>query len=226
MRKKKENDAQKNSGMLTPKQALTVWKLILLGDGQSIKRFSPELTQSDLNGLVSAGLCAIQAGPRKKDPTWGSKLLLTERGWSWANAGFGAKVSRTPAAAPVLEALLAKVGAYLEVHGLALDNVLRPRRAAPEPEPAAGDSSIEERIRAAYLRASGGKYNEHVRLAQLRAALGAEPASVVDAALLGMQRRGGTVLYPVDDPQALGPEDRAAALFVAGARRDLVCIER
>jgi hypothetical protein len=37
---------------------------------------------------------------------------------------------------------------------------------------------------------------------------------------------GTIILYPIDDPQARGVEDDAAALRVAGARRDLVLIER
>jgi hypothetical protein len=40
-----------------------------------------------------------------------------------------------------------------------------------------------------------------------------------------MQERGGAVLYPIDDPQRLRPEDDAAALRVSGERRDLLCIE-
>jgi len=211
---KKKSDAQKKDDGITPKQALVVWKLLLLGDGQRLSKFTPKLAPRELQGLVGAGLCTVEIGKNRS-----KKLRLTEKGWSWANGGFTVKVSKTPAAAPVLDALLAKVGAYLEVHNLALDDLLRPRRAAPE-------TGIEERIRAAYLRVSGGKYNEYVRLARLRAELGADPASAVDAALIEMQQKGGTVLYPTNNPQALGPDDEAAALRVAGARRDVVCIER
>jgi hypothetical protein len=220
--KKKQNDAQgKENDGLTPKQVLVMWKLVLLGDGQLLSRFTPKLTKPEEEGLVGAGLCTVELGKNRS-----RKIRLTEKGWSWANGGFTAKVGRTSAAAPVLDALLARVGAYLEVHELALDDLLRPRRAALAPGAGAESSSIEERIRAAYLRATGGKYNEYVRLARLRAELGADPASAVDAALLGMQQKGGTVLYPTNNPQALGPEDEAAALRIAGARRDVVCIER
>ncbi|KYF64287.1 hypothetical protein BE04_38845 [Sorangium cellulosum] len=68
--------------------------------------------------------------------------------------------------------------------------------------------------------------NEFVRLAQLRAQLGDAPADAVDAALRQMQRQGGAVLYPIDDPQRIRPEDDAAALQVSGERRDLFCITR
>lgn len=219
--KKKQNDPQAKSDELTSRQSLAMWRLVLLGDGQLLSRFTPKLTKPEEEGLVGAGLCTVELGKNRS-----RKIRLTEKGWSWANGGFTAKVSRTPAAAPVLDALLARVGAYLEVHGLALDDLLRPRRAAPAPGAGAESSSIEERIRAAYLRATDGRYNEYVRLARLRAELGAESASAVDAALLEMQQKGGTVLYPTNNPQALGPADEAAALRVAGARRDVVCIER
>jgi hypothetical protein len=221
VKKKKENAAQARPDELTSKQALVMWKLVLVGDGQLLSRFTPQLTTREVEGLVRAGFCAVEVGRGGR----GKRLRLTDGGWRWANRGFAVKVSQSKVAAPVLDALLTKVGAYLSVHGLALDDLLRPRRPAPQPL-AIAETSIEERIRAAYLRASGGGFHEHVRLARLRAELQGEAAGTVDVALLEMQQRGGTVLYPIDDPQALGPEDRAAALFVAGARRDLVCIER
>jgi hypothetical protein len=204
---------------LTPKQALALWKLVLVGDGQLLNaKFRPQLDPGEVRGLVSAGLVSVTPGRNRS-----RRISLTEKGWSWAERGFSASVSRSAAAAPVLEALLAKMGAYLGVHGLALDDLLRPRRAAKEPEVPA---SLDERIRDAYLRATGGRFNEHVRLAALRALLPGEHAVELDAALLDLQRRGAAVLYPIDDPQALGPEDAAAALWLTGARRDLVCIER
>jgi hypothetical protein len=95
-----------------------------------------------------------------------------------------------------------------------------PRSAPVKSAPA----TIEERIRAAYLRVTGGALNQYVKLAQLRAQLRDEPVEVVDDELRRMQQRGGAVLYPIDDPQRLRPGDDAAALRVAGERRDLLLI--
>ena len=243
---------------MTGKQALALWELVIKGDGTTAGQRSIKLDQSEVKGLESARLITVEKGPRKKDPAWGSKLHVTDAGWDWVNQqGFTARLSQTRAAVPVLAALLDKVGKYLKIHDLALDHLLRPRRAdaehdeatstavAQRTEPAPGDAApaatvderggpapgeaapaaLEARIRAAYLHVTGGALNQYVRLALLRARLGDEQAEAVDAALRGMQQRGGAVLYPIDDPQRLRPEDDAAALQVSGERRDLLCIK-
>lgn len=240
-RKREEHDEQAANRGLTRKQVLALWELVITGDGKSATKRTIKLEQSEVKGLESARLITIESGPRKKDPAHGSKVHLTEEGWDWANhQGFAARLSRTKAAVPLLEALLRKVGAYLKTHDLALDHLLRPRRADPEPDvpaeaavgeridpapPEGAPAALEERIRAAYLRVTGGALNQYVRLALLRANLRDEPVEAVDAVLRGMQQRGGAVLYPIDDPQRLRPEDDAAALRVSGERRDLLCIK-
>lgn len=83
------------------------------------------------------------------------------------------------------------------------------------------ENSLPARIRAAWLRA-GGDANTYVRLALLRAELPNEPREDVDAELRAMQGRGECILYPIDAPQRLQPEDNAAAMRVGGERRDLV----
>lgn len=90
----------------------------------------------------------------------------------------------------------------------------------------AAQPSLEERIRAAYLRVTGGVVNDFARLALLRAEVPNEPRDAVDDELRRMQQKGGAVLYPMDDPQRIRPEDDAAALRVCGDRRDLLCIKR
>jgi 2'-5' RNA ligase len=85
---------------------------------------------------------------------------------------------------------------------------------------------LEERIRAAYLRVTGGKLNESVTLAKLRAELPGAPREAVDEELRRMQQEHVAVLYPIDDPRRLRPEDHAAAMRVAGERRDIVALTR
>ncbi len=236
-------NVQEANGRLTGKQALALWELVIKGDGTVASKRSVKLDQSEVKGLESAGLVTVQNGPQKLKPTHGAKTYVTDAGWAWANhQGFAARLSRTPVAASVLEALLDKVGAYLKVHDLALDHLLRPRRDDPEPSEAAtpvseersrsvsgevaSPAALEERIRAAYLRVTKGALNEYVKLALLRAELRGEAVELVDAELRAMQQRGGAVLYPIDDPQRLRPEDEAAALRISGERRDLLCIMR
>lgn len=239
-KQKRAASAPDANGGLTGKQQLALWELVLTGDGKSASKRSVKLKLSEVKGLESAGLVTIENGPRKKEPPWGSKLHLTDEAWAWANQqGLKGHLSRSPVAAHLLEALLRKIGDYLEMHELPLDHVLRPRRAEVEPDGAVSTAAeerpdttphqvtpptLEERIRAAYLRVTGGCLNEYVRLALLRAELRGEAAEAVDAELRAMQQRGGAVLYPIDVPQRLRPEDEAAALRVGGERRDLLCI--
>lgn len=221
-----KGDVQEANGGLTGKQVLALWELVIMGDGKTATQRSVKLDQSEVKGLVSARLITIESGPRKKDPGFGSKLHVTDEGWGWANQkGFAASLPPSRAAVPVLRALLLKVGDYLKMHDLALDHLLRPRRADPEAGETAAPVALEERIRSAYVHVTGGALNQYVRLALLRAQLGDEAVEAVDAELRAMQQRGGAVLYPIDDPQRLRPEDDAAALRVSGERRDLFCIK-
>lgn len=236
------SDVEQANGGLTGMQVLALWVLILTGDGRTLSQQKVKLDRAVMKGLEAARLISIEPGRQKKNPANGAKFHVTDEGWAWANRqGLAAAFARSSSAATVLEALLARIGAYLEVHGLALDHLLRPRREAPESKesdsptsdvpsgpasPEAVPAALEERIRAAYLRVTGGVLNEYVRLALLRAQLGDAPVEAVDAELRQMQRRGGAVLYPIDDPQRIRPEDDAAALRVSGERRDLLCIER
>jgi hypothetical protein len=231
-RKKAAPPSQKNghvpggNGDLTPLEVLALWELIVGGDGKIAAQLSVKKRKgATLEGLKKAHLIRVEPGPEKERPGRKSKLYVTEKGWAWANhQGFAVSFSRkSGAVAPVLETLLDKIGAYLKVHGLALDHLLRPRLPESETEEAAA-ASLEERIRAAYLQVSGGVLNQYVRLALLRAELRNEPFEAVNAELRGMQQRGGAVLYPIDDPQRLRPEDDAAAVRVSGERRDLLCI--
>jgi hypothetical protein len=212
--------APEGNGALTEKQVLALWELIITGDGKVAKDRAVELAPSDVTTLKKLGLVTVEPGPSKKQPGRMSKLHVTETGWAWANQqGFMVRLPTMKATAYVLEGLLVKVSDYLKVHELALVNLLRPRPADPVAPPA-----LEERIRAAYVRVTGGVMNESIKLARLRDALGPEPHEAVDEELCQMQQRGSTVLYPIDDPQLLRPEDEGAALRIAGQRRDLVCI--
>lgn len=222
---RQNDDARNANGGLTGLQAIALWELILKGDGTVASNRSVKLKQPEIEGLRSAGLITIQSGRQKAKPTHGAKIFLTDDGWAWANRqGLAATLSRSSIAAPLLEALFAKINKYLQVHDLALDDLLRPRRADPKPGEAA-PAALEERIRSAYLQVTRGDLNQYVRLALLRAQLGDVAVEAVDAELRAMQQRGGAVLYPMDDPQRIRPEDDVAALRVAGERRDLLCLK-
>ena len=240
-RKEASGRTPQASRALTQKQAIALWELVLTGDGKLATQRTVKLDPSEVKGLESARLISIESGPRKKQPSYGSKVYLTDEGHSWANGeGFQAPLAPSKAAVLLFAELLKKVGNYLKINDLALDHLLRPRRAPSETSEvksaavedrnggtpdAIAPRTLEERVRAAYLCVTGGALNEYVRLALLRAELRADPPEAIDAELRGMQKRGIAVLYPIDDPQRLRPEDDAAALRVLGERRDLFCIK-
>ncbi|WP_437924640.1 hypothetical protein WMF37_37305 [Sorangium sp. So ce291] len=240
--KRTASEVERANGGLTGMQVFALWVLLLTGDGKPLSQQKVKLDRAALKGLERARLITIEPGRQKKNPAHGAKFHVTDEGWAWANGqGLAAAFARTRSAAMLLEELLARLGKYMEIHGLALDHVLRPRtveQAATEdastrhetPDASAPrdaePAALEEQIRAAYLRVTGGVLNEYVRLALLRAQLGDAPVEAVDTELRQMQRRGGAVLYPIGDPKQILPEDDAAALRVSGERRDLLCIER
>jgi hypothetical protein len=226
--KMERRDPKKMNGGLAEKQVLALWELIVTGDGKMAKERLVELKPSDVKSLVNAGLITVENGPRPKQPSYMSKIHLADKAWRWANhEGLNVCVPRRgQATALVFEALLVKMGDYLQKRKLGLHQLLAPRAADPEPvEPAQlAGATLEERIRSAYLRVTGGALNQQIDLAHLRAALGGEPVEAVNEELRHMQERGSIVLYPTDDPQRLRPEDEAAAMRVAGERRDVVAI--
>jgi hypothetical protein len=227
---RQDDRAPGDNGTLTERQVLALWELIIRGDGRTAGQRAVELKPAEVKGLAREGLITVENGPRPRQPGWMSRLHLTDAAWAWANQqGLAVRMPTVKATALVLDELLAKIGKYLSFHDLGLHDLLRPRRSEPDPTPPhepTDPATLEERIRAAYLRVTGGAMNQSVELARLRAQLGGEPVEAVDDELRRMQRTGSTVLYPIDDPQRLRPEDDAAAMRVAGERRDLVCIKR
>lgn len=85
-----------------------------------------------------------------------------------------------------------------------------------------GHPSLEESIRKACLELGKGRRNVRVRLADLRRVVPADRL-MLDQKLLEMELHGELTLYPLDDPQEIGPADQEAVLFTpAGSQRHIV----
>lgn len=99
-------------------------------------------------------------------------------------------------------------------------DLIASRRGAESP--ATGEDTTEEyALQQAYLRLTGGRLKQGVRLAVLRAEAGL-PKQAADAALHRLRKANLIVLYPMDDRAALTAADRRAAVNVSGVAKHVV----
>ena len=135
------------------------------------------------------------------------------------------ELSKSKFSVPVLQALLKKLGSYLQTHNVPLAEFLidaqeHPTEAGKDAIAPAAD--LEEKIRQAYLAVSGGQYNVRVRLSQLRPELdrlvGNLPKTTVDETLMQMELDRKLDLMGLDDPQEISPADEQAAISIGGEK--------
>ncbi len=210
----------------SPLQTLFLWRLLASDGGDFWKRIKPPIEAKERKALEEAGLITVEK--RKESERKGARpvlvVSLTEQGWDWASNHLDADFSqKSPAAGPVLHSILGKLKVHLARTGTSLADFVCP----PAMVRADGQTDMAQRIRDGYYQASGGRWNVRVRLADLRGALADVARDELDTVLLAMEREGGLVLYPLDDPQEIRPDDEAAAVpNTLGIRRHIVYIER
>lgn len=205
---------------LTPTQTLLLWRLIAEG-GQFQADIKPAISPKDRSALLRDGL--VSSEKRQKGGKGRTILYLeaTDHGWSWAADNLDAPLPlRSIGAAPILQAWLTKLKAYLWRSGIPLAEVLSgsavatPTRQTPAIE-------TEAQVEQAYLVLTKGRWAERVRLSELRPMLHRVPRDTLDGKLREMQRAKRLVLYPLDNPREIGSADRDAAISIGG---DLVHI--
>ena len=189
----------------TPLQTLFLWRLLVEGGEGFKNQMKPELGAKDRRMLENSGL--IVSEPRKVPGKKRGRPLfitLTERGWEWAASHLDAEIStRSNAAAPVLHAIMTRLKSHLQCQQVSLADFLCDQ---------ASPGDIASRVRQAYAHLSGGRWGVRVRLADIRAALADIRGASLDEILHEMEANRTLVLYPMDDPQEIRPEDESAAL--------------
>ncbi|CAA0138345.1 Uncharacterised protein [Mycolicibacterium vanbaalenii] len=139
---------------------------------------------------------------------------LTDRGWRLCGDIISATAPpRSTGPAKTLYTVLGGLGRYLQRADLSLAEVFGP----------AAEGSVEERVRAAYVRLAtrpGG----WVALSRLRAELD-DPRDDVDAALRALYRVPGVSLIPEENQKVLTADDRAAAVVIGGGAKHLIAFE-
>lgn len=203
-------------------QRLLLWRLAVSDDGE-FKKDVDFVTAAKRKALAREGYIAEG---KRKDPNSGRDnifLSLEDKGWSWCQEHMTDEFKSTSKKATnVLELLLKRLAIYfqsqdhtrsfgqfiLQTRQTKTEQVETPPQAEP---PSSIPVPLEDSIRAACLQLGNGQRNVRVRLADLRPKLAVAHA-VLDEKLLEMERSGELSLYPLDNPQEIGPADREAAL--------------
>lgn len=212
----KTNGSKKTGGKgTTPaKQALIMWALLARENaGAYQKDLKPEPSKEDREALKDADLIYSRKVSRS---IW---IEVTDKGWAWANANLGhALPANSKDGTEILHRWLVKLEAYMKANGLALADVLGPQ-SIPQPP-------LRDRIRAAYLDATGGHLNMRALLKDIRARLADVERRELDAALETMERENEAVLYPLDNHAEITDADRAAAISFAGKPHHILWITK
>ncbi|MDM8549388.1 hypothetical protein QUF72_04885 [Desulfobacterales bacterium HSG2] len=217
-----------------PRQVLYLWKLLVSDEGIPLGQVKPA-TAAERNELEKNGL--IDVSPKTKTPKGGytKYVTLSEHGWLWASENIDAEISRSQEAAMVLHQVFCKLKGFLKNNeNMALARLFAPKILSDiNPLEPAEKSNTQERqpenlediIREAYYQLSGGKWNFRVRLYDLRQSLASVPRSELDTKLLSMQKEKKLVIYKLDDPSEITPEDDHASIDILGTKKHIVYME-
>lgn len=212
---------------LTPTQALALWGLLARQGRAKATEVKPK---ADRNALVAQGYAEAEAASKT--------VALTDRGWNWAAMHCDAPL---PPAQRPLQDLLLRLEAHLRASGETLAEfigeapppspppvkVTRPAKPKAPPKPKAPTAAVlRQRIEEAYLRASGGRRSEPVRLSKLRAELGDLDRKTVDAGLARIvkARKETASLSQIADNKAIDAAESEAAFSPAGEPFHLIRI--
>lgn len=230
---------------LTPTQALALWGLLARQGRAKEAEVKPK---ADRDALVAGGYAEAEKASKT--------LSLTDRGWHWAGTHFDAPLPSAQAPLQHLLARLgahldSSEGTLADFIGEAPPPLAPPVKppakskppARPKPHPeseAAAPSkrakapakkaptvaALRQRIEDAYLRITGGKRAEGVRLTRLRAELGDLDRAVVDAGLARILKKDKTAsLGQISDNKAIDAAERDAAFSPAGEPFHLLWIQ-
>jgi hypothetical protein len=215
---------------LSPTQSLVLFKLLFTNETPLQSQIQPKLSPKQREELVSLGLIRLEPATGRR----GKRVTLTDKAWSWASESLECKLIVSQSATAVLEAVLRRLSGFLHTRSLNLadffdasDRVESPAPPQPtKPDTSAPSVSVQEQIRRAYLALSEGRFNEMIRLADLKQALPNIPSQVVDEELLSMQRRGDVSLQTIESMQQTTEADRRAAITILGEDRNILYLEK
>lgn len=199
-----------------PSQVLYLWTLFTVGGEGFVKDQPYQPSAPDRKALVQAGLIEEE---QRTSPDTGRKAnynILSDQAWAWLNDHMHAPLpTRSTRGVQVLQALLGCLDTYLTAQQLSLAEFLKP--ALLLTSAAAPADNLPQRILTACYQIAGQRWDRQVRLAVLRQQLADVSHAELDEALFELQQQQRLLLYAIDNPQALTPADKEAAINISGA---------
>ncbi len=257
-----KKESTQHSGSQAGKEILLLWAILGEGGGKDVSRAAlgkkgmlPSDDKKARDGLEKRGLITVEQRKTRNDQgrsirgTW---LAVTDEGLAWADENLAAVPAKMQAAAPILQAWLARLSIHLQARQMPIDEFLGLRRSRASAEYGAGPDSpvgmlhedsppaaphlgaslngdydqLRVRIRQAYLAVTGNRTSTRARLSDIRRKLNDIESSALDAALKRMQRDQQATLYPLDNKVEITDADRDAAIYFGSEPRHLLWIER
>jgi hypothetical protein len=252
--KLKPKERLQRSDPRASKEVLLLWAILGEGGGKDVSRSAlndkgmlPSDDKTTRDGLEARGLIRVEKRKSRNEKgrsISGYWVTVTEAGRAWAEENPAAAPAKSQAAAPILQAWLARLSIFLHARNLSMTEFLDQRRGAssepaseftttpaipshPSPSPLSPDyDALRARIRQAYLEITGGRLNTRALLSDLRARLKDINRPTLDEALKQMQREEEASLYQLDNQVEVTGADRAAAIYFGGEPRHILWIER
>jgi hypothetical protein len=242
--RKKAKAESKGSDSRAGSEVLLLWAILGEGGGNDVSRSAlsakgmlPSDDKPARDGLAARGLIKVE--PRtyrneKGQSVKGYWMTVTAAGRAWAEENLAAHPAKSQAAAPVLQAWMARLSTFLSAHNIQITDFLGTHRGEPEiapshpasPAPGGRSDGLRARIRQAYLELTGGRLNTRALLSDLREKLKEIDRPTLDDALKQMQRHEEASLYQLDNQVEVTDADRAAAIYFGGEPRHILWIER
>ena len=210
-------------------QTLLLWSLLFKHEGTALlKDIKPKLQKAKgLTGsqrreqLVEAGL--IDKEKIGKRPTI---LTLTDSGWAWAQKNMVSELSsKSPASGPVLQALLTRLGTFMEHNEISLAELFIEQTQEDSPPQKNQEIDLKTRIRDYWQKITGGRRDLQVRLTGLREELKDIDQQLLDSTITDMHSTGQLILSPLEDPRDVTNIDKKAAISIAGEANHVFFME-
>jgi len=211
------------SASLTPQQTMLLWTLLAEGGEAWQQDIKPPVDAKVRAALQQARLVETRKVKNARNKP-ALLISVTDSGWAFANGHLGAP--------PVLQKWLTRLQGFMRQRGVTLADIFAPvpgpPASGPPNHPAAETAppTLPDRIRRAYLQASGGAFSQRVRLHALRGMLQDVDRRTLDDTLIEMMRHHELMLYGLDYRAAITADDRLAAVTVGGDSKHVLTLDR